>query len=166
MKLTPQFIVMKEFVRVYNYARIEGVSMYRGVAYNPKIILNKGVSIQQNIHLTCANSIVIGENTAIAANVTITDINHPYQDVTTPIEHQKLEVKSVMIGPDSKIYNNVVILPGTKIGKHVTVGANSVVSGIFPDYCVIAGVPAHVIRRYDFKTGKWKRTDETGNIID
>ena len=157
---------MKKYVRIYHHARIEGVSMYRGVVYNPRIVLNKGVSIQQNIHLTCANSIVIGENTAIAANVTITDIHHPYVDVEIPIEHQKLVVKSVEIGSDCKIYNNVVILPGTKLGKHVTVGANSVVYGTFPDYCVVAGIPAQIIKRYDFKSRKWKKTDKAGSFVE
>jgi acetyltransferase-like isoleucine patch superfamily enzyme len=37
-------------------------------------VLFDNVSIQQNIHLTCAAYIHIGKNTTIAANVTITDI--------------------------------------------------------------------------------------------
>ena len=34
-----------------------------------------------------------------------------------------------------------VVLPGARIGRHVTVGANSVVTGELPDYCVAAGAP-------------------------
>lgn len=107
------------------------------------------------MHLTCANSIIIGKYTAIAANVTITDINHPYVDVDTPIEKQDIEVGYVRIGEDSKIYNNVVILPNVTIGKHVTIGANSVVDKDIPDYCVAVGIPAKVIKKYDFETNKW-----------
>lgn len=164
--LTPRFIKMKEGVRIYHHARIEGVSKYKEASFSPMIVLNKGVSIQQNLHLTCANSIIIGENTAIAANVTITDIHHPYTDIYSPIEQQDIEVKSVEIGSDCKIYNNSVILPGARIGKHVTVGANSVVSGVFPDYCVIVGAPAHIIKRYDNKSLLWRETDKKGNFID
>lgn len=157
--ITPHCIVMKENVRIYHHARIEGVSAYRGKHFRPRIVLGKYVSIQQNIHLTCANSITIGENTAIAANVTITDIHHPYIDIDTPIEYQEIEVKPVSIGDDCKIYNNVVILPGTQIGKHVTIGANSVVSGVFPDFCVIAGIPARIIRCYNKESKQWQKVN-------
>lgn len=165
IKITPRFITLEKNVRIYYHGRIEGIGFYQGKKYNPNIILKQGVSIQQNIHLTCAKSVIIGENTAIAANVTITDIHHPYTDINTPIEQQELEVKSVEIGPDCKIYNNAVILPGTKLGKHVTVGANSVVGGYFPDYCVIVGAPAYIIKRYDSVNGVWKKTDKKGNFI-
>jgi acetyltransferase-like isoleucine patch superfamily enzyme len=41
-----------------------------------------------------------------------------------------------------------VVLPGANIGRHVTIGANSVVTGDIPDYSVAVGAPARVIRRY------------------
>lgn len=166
IKLTPKFLTLKKYVVIFHHARIEGISVYQEKKYSPHIILKEGVTVQQNLHLTCANSIVIGERTAIAANVTITDIHHPYTDITIPIEYQELEVKYVEIGPDCKIYNNSVILPGTKLGKHTTVGANSVVSGVFPDYCVIAGAPARIIKRYDGDSKRWLLTDKSGNFID
>ena len=46
---------------------------------------------------------------------------------------------------------NSVILPGSHIGNPCVVGANSTVTGIFPDNCVIAGSPARIIRKYDLK---------------
>jgi acetyltransferase-like isoleucine patch superfamily enzyme len=43
----------------------------------------------------------------------------------------------------------VVVLPGSKIGRHVVIAAGAVVAGIeVPDFSVVAGVPARVIRRY------------------
>lgn len=146
-------------------ARIEGVTQYAGVNYSPKIVFDDFCSIQQNLHLTCAESIYIGQNTAIAANVSITDIHHNYIDILIPIEKQHLSVTPVYIGDNSKIYNNAVILPGTYIGKHTTIGANSVVSGHFPDYCVVVGAPAKIIKRYCFNTATWKKTDANGNFI-
>jgi acetyltransferase-like isoleucine patch superfamily enzyme len=41
-----------------------------------------------------------------------------------------------------------VVLPGTVLGRNVVVGAGAVVRGTFPDHCVIAGVPARIVRRY------------------
>jgi acetyltransferase-like isoleucine patch superfamily enzyme len=118
------------------------------------------------MHLTCAKAISIGSNTAIAANVTITDINHSYVDISIPVEKQPWEISPVEIGEDCKIYNNAVILPGTKLGKHNVVGANSVVSGIFPDFCVIVGIPASIIKRYNFQSKKWQKTNKFGEFID
>ena len=157
LKLTPKYISCGQRVFVFKQCRIEGISSYNEATFNPEIVLKDDVSIQQNLHLTCAQSVVIGEYVAIAANVTITDIHHGYKDIETPIEKQDIEVQPVSIGEHSKIYNNAVILPGTKIGKHVTVAANSVVSGKFPDFCVIGGAPAKILRQYNRETGVWER---------
>lgn len=136
---------------------MEGVLCYEGVKYNPLIVVGNGVSIEQNLHLTCAQRVVIGDNTAIAANVSITDIHHPYDDVNISIERQQLQVKPVAIGADCKIYNNVVILPGITIGRHVTIGANAVVNKDIPDYSVAVGVPARVVKRYNFEKQVWEK---------
>lgn len=152
--------------RVSNNARIEGVARYNNVCFNPDIIIEDGVTIEQNLHLTCANKVVIGKNTAIAANVTITDIHHPYTDISKPIERQDIEVKEVIIGEECKIYNGAVILPGVHIGKHVSIGANSVVNKDIPDFCVVAGAPARIIKRYNPKSQRWEKTDKQGNFLE
>jgi len=144
-------------VSIRNNSRIEAVVKYNNRFYDPRIVFFNNVSIEQNIHLTSATYIEVGENTSISANVTITDINHPYTNVDLPIEKQTIETKKVIVGKDCKIYNNVVILPGTIIGNHCTVGANSVVSGVFPDYCVIAGSPAKIVKQYSFEKQTWLR---------
>ena len=48
---------------------------------------------------------------------------------------------------------SAVVLPGTVIGEHVTVAAGAVVRGVVPDRCVVAGVPAKVVRRWDAERG-------------
>ena len=161
--LTPQFIYLKNNILIRNNCRIEGVSDYLGLKYNPEIKIHDRVSIEQNLHLTCANRITIGRDTAIAANVTITDINHPYADINLPPEMQPLQVGEVIIGEACKIYNNAVILPGTILGKHNIVGANAVVSGVFPDYCVIAGVPARILKQYNIITSRWEKVNDIAN---
>lgn len=163
--LTSKHISIGDNAIIWYNCRIEGIEKYYSITYHPHIEIRSGVKIQQNVHITCANSVIIDKNTCVSAGVTITDINHPYTDIDVPIEKQNLEVKSVYIGPDSKIYNGVVVLPGTRIGKHCVIGANSVVTHDIPDYCVAVGAPAHVVKRYDFETKKWKNTDENGNFI-
>ncbi|MFM2076567.1 MAG: hypothetical protein RJA49_457 [Actinomycetota bacterium] len=73
-----------------------------------------------------------------------------------PISMQTQPERPVSIGDGSWLGHGTVVLPGSKIGKHVTIGANSVVSGEIPDYSVAVGSPARVIRRYTAGEG-WVR---------
>lgn len=163
--MTPKYISLGKRCYIGYNARIEGVSRYNQINYTPNIIIGNNVLIQQNIHLTCANKVVISNNTAIAANVTITDIDHPYIDINTPIEKQDLVVKEVFIGEDCKIYNGAVILQNVHIGKHCVIGANSVVTKDIPDYCIAVGAPAIIIKRYNFDSKQWEKTDKFGNFL-
>jgi acetyltransferase-like isoleucine patch superfamily enzyme len=54
-----------------------------------------------------------------------------------------------MIGEDCWLGGNAIVLPGVTIGRGVTVGAGSVVTKDVPDFCVVAGNPARVIRKID-----------------
>ena len=53
----------------------------------------------------------------------------------------------VLIGDDTWIGTNVVIAGTVEIGKHCVIGANSVVTHDIPDYSVVAGCPAKVIKQ-------------------
>ena len=81
-------------------------------------------------------------------HVYITDQNHGYDDITVPISQQTQPERSVSIGDGSWLGFGAVVLPGARIGRHVTIGANAVVTGEIPDYSVAVGSPAKVIRRY------------------
>lgn len=155
--MTPKSIYLGKCVFIGFGARIQGISCYNKEKYSPKIIIGDGVTIQQNSHITCAKKITIGQNTNIAANVTITDINHRYQDIVTPVDKQGIDVSEVHVGEDCKIYNNVVVLPGVNIGRHCIIGANCVVNTDIPDYSVVVGVPCKVIKRYNIKRKVWER---------
>ena len=78
----------------------------------------------------------------------ITDQNHTYEDPVEPIGRQWPTEAAVRIGSGSWLGANVVVLPGAQIGEHVVVAAGAVVRGTIPDRCVVAGVPARIIRRW------------------
>jgi acetyltransferase-like isoleucine patch superfamily enzyme len=62
----------------------------------------------------------------------------------------------VSIGRGSWLGHGAIVLPGSRIGRHVVVAAGAVVAGLHaPDNCVIAGVPARVVRKYVAGEG-WK----------
>lgn len=144
-------------VILFSSSRIELIREYEGVEFNPKLIIGDNSQIHQNCHLTCAEQIEIGKNVVIVSNVTITDIIHPHDNVKTPINKAKIKTDPVIIEDEVYIYNNSVILPGVKIGKHAIIGANSVVTNDIPSYSIAVGSPAKVIKKFNFETNSWER---------
>lgn len=144
-------------VILFPNSRIELITEYANEFFHPKLKVDDHSQIHQNCHITCADEIKIGKNVVIVSNVTITDIVHPYQNINIPINKAKIKTSPVSIGDQTYIYNNCVILPGTKIGKHCIIGANSIVSGIIPNYSVVVGSPARVIKSYNSKTHMWEK---------
>lgn len=65
---------------------------------------------------------------------------------TEPIITTGLVIKPVTVGFGADIGMNASILPGVHIGAHSIVGAGAVVTHDVPDYAIVAGVPARVIR--------------------
>ncbi len=70
-----------------------------------------------------------------------------------PIGRQVPLNSAVRIGAGSWLGAGAIVLPGTLIGRNVVVAAGSVVRGIVPDHCVVAGVPARVVRMYEPDAG-------------
>ena len=103
-------------------------------------------------------SIEIGNDVWTGHHVYITDQNHGYEDVTRPISQQSQPERPVVIGDGSWLGHGAVVLPGVTIGKHVVIGANSVVTKDIPDFSVAVGSPARLIRQYDETLG-WVNVD-------
>jgi Acetyltransferase (isoleucine patch superfamily) len=151
-------IYIGEKVYIRPGARIETISEWKlGEGYTPFLSIGNRVNIEQGVHITCADKIVIENDVVILSNVLITDINHSYQNIDTPFLAQPLEVKAVHIGQYSVIGSGARILPGVNIGKNVIIGANAVVTKSVSDYTIVAGIPAQVIRKYNFETREWER---------
>lgn len=86
--------------------------------------------------------IVIGKGTWVAPNVGFITTNHK---LLNPDQHDA--PRDIYIGASCWIGMNAVILPGVNLGEHTIVGAGSVVTHSFPHgWCVLAGVPARLIR--------------------
>ena len=104
---------------------------------------------------TVIGPVQIGNDVNFAQNVTITGLNHNFQDVTIAISDQGISTHPVTIDDDVWIGANTVILPGINIGKHSVVAAGSIVTRSVPSYSICAGNPAKVIKQYDFDKKKW-----------
>ena len=104
--------------------------------------------IGRGSHLVAHHSLVIGDDVFTGPYVYITDQNHGYEDPDEPIGRQMPLNAAVSIGSGCWLGTGAVVLPGASIGRNVVVAAGSVVRGAVPDRCVVAGVPAKVIRQY------------------
>lgn len=161
-----KYLYMEESSRIYKGSRIECITKWGNEKYSPIIKIGEKTSVEQFLHLTCANKIVIGKNVVISANVLITDINHSYEKIHMNAISQALEVKEVSIGDYSFIGMGSKIMPGTKIGKNCIIGANSIVVGEIPDYCVAVGTPAKIIKKYNFEKKVWEKISKKAKVID
>jgi acetyltransferase-like isoleucine patch superfamily enzyme len=113
--------------------------------------------IGRGSHIVAHHSIDIGDDVYTGPYVYITDQNHSYADPDLPIGRQWPVNAPVRIGAGTWLGTGVIVLPGSVIGRNVVVAAGSVVRGEIADRCVVAGVPARVIKGFDPATG-WTRS--------
>ena len=107
---------------------------------------------------TIIGPVQIGNHVILAQNITISGLNHHYENPQLPIHQQGVATAAIRIEDNSWIGANSVITAGVQIGKHVVVGAGSVVTKNIPDYSIAVGNPAKVIKKYDFSLKKWIST--------
>jgi len=115
---------------------------------HPIVVIGDRCSIGRGTSIVGIRHISIGDDVAIGPNVYITDHNHSYRDVDSPIGTQWPTEGTVTIGSGSWIGTGVIVLPGSQIGRNVAVAAGSIVRGPVPDHSVVAGAPARVVRRH------------------
>lgn len=87
------------------------------------------------------NGVKIGDDTIFAPGVKIISANHNFENY-----NQKQEGKPIIIGKNCWLSANSVILPEVELGDNVIVGAGAVVTKSFPANCIVAGVPAKIIK--------------------
>jgi len=100
----------------------------------------------------------LGDRVGLGQHVFISGFNHGYNDGTRDSNEQPLDLKEVVIGNESHIGANSVVVAGVHIGERVQVGAGSVVTKDIPSFSVAVGNPARVIKRYDDALGVWVKT--------
>jgi maltose O-acetyltransferase len=127
--------------------------------------MGRNVRVHQNVNFGAGTGIRIGDNSALAPNcwisndttigrdvmmapdVTILSATHGTESIDVPMRLQPVPPKRpVVIGDDVWLGTRIIILPGVYIGSHSIIGAGSVVTKDVPEYSIVAGNPARVIR--------------------
>lgn len=122
-----------------------------------RLSIGDGCIIGRFNEIYATKSVVLEEKVLTAERVYISDNQHGFSNPYVPIMDQPIvQNNTVRIGVGSWIGAGVAIL-GANIGKHCIIGANAVVTHDIPDYCIAVGIPAKVIKRFDFNLNKWVR---------
>ncbi|MCF7513923.1 CatB-related O-acetyltransferase [Pseudoalteromonas sp. L23] len=140
----------------------ENVRVEKGVRLNKKVKIGFYTFIgkDSNIGDNCSEIgryCSIGQNSLIGPNI------HPYNRLSTSAifyssawgvvsdnEKESLNNRPVTLGSDVWVGAYSIVLPGVKVGHGAIIGANSVVTKDVPDYAIVAGNPAKIIKfRFD-----------------
>lgn len=99
------------------------------------------------LHNTIIGPVIIGSHVNLAQGITVTALNHNFEDSEKRIDEQGVSTSAVVIEDDIWIGANAVVLPGVTIGQHSVVAAGAVVTKDVPPHSLVAGVPAKIIKQ-------------------
>ena len=145
-------------VRIKAYSRIDCYDNFANIKLSPDLYFDDGVIVGYRCSFLVADTIRIGKNTILASDILVTTENHgidPENDI--PYHAQPLSVSPISIGEGCWIGEKVTILPGVKIGDKCIIATGAVVNKDIPDYSIAGGVPARVLKRYNFGTHTWEK---------
>lgn len=113
-----------------------------------KIIIGNNVKIGDHtmIYASRRGGVCIGDNTIIAANCYIIDMDHGIEKCEL-IMKQEPSIAPVVIGSDCWLAENVTVLKGTVISDGCVVGAKSLVNRQYEPYSIIVGIPGKAIKK-------------------
>jgi acetyltransferase-like isoleucine patch superfamily enzyme len=99
-----------------------------------------------NPHAVVRGSVVLGDGVRIGAHASVLGFTHRSEDLERPIWKQGLASAGITIADDVWIGSGAIVLDGVAIGSHVIVAAGAIVTKDVPDWAVVAGNPAKVVR--------------------
>ena len=112
--------------------------------FGNRVKFGKGVFINHSAILSASGGIEFEDGSMAAPGLRIATINHDMNERHAIYTYGKVTVKK-----NAWIGMNVTICPGVTIGEYAVVAAGAVVTRDVPDYAVVGGVPAKVIRMQD-----------------
>ena len=123
----------------------KNVNFERGAKFNPELSIGDYSGV--GVNCLVSGRTYIGSHVMMGPDCIMYSYSHAYDRLDIPMDQQGFEEPTpIHIGDDVWIGARVIILPGVNIGSHCIIGAGAVVTKDVPDYAIVGGVPAKVIR--------------------
>ncbi|MCR4965148.1 MAG: acetyltransferase [Bacteroidales bacterium] len=125
----------------------KNVNVERGADFGRGVGIRIGDNSGLGINCVVRGPLVMGDDVMMGPDVKIITSKHNTMRIDIPMREQGfLPKQQVTIGDDVWIGANVIILPGVSVASGSIIGAGSVVTKDVPEYAVVAGVPAKVLK--------------------
>ena len=122
------------------------VSGHKNIKYKNEIT---PLGYSPGAYIQAKNGIIVGSNVIHAVGLTLISSNHDINDFTKYSTN-----RSIIIGDNCWLGANITILPEVELGNHTIVASGSVVTKSFSEgNCIIAGVPARIIKNIESYNG-------------
>lgn len=130
---------------------------------SPVLVIGDNCKMNDRVHISAHESVVIGDNVLMGSNILITDNSHgSYGEGSEGPEvapdDREITTSPVRIGDNVWIGEFVSVLPGVTIGDGAVVGSHSVVTHDVEPNTVVAGNPARPLKRWDVAANAWVST--------
>ena len=112
--------------------------------FGNRVKFGKGVFINHSAILSASGGIEFEDGVMVAPGCRIASINHDFNE-----RHTKYTYGKVLLKKNAWLGINVTVCPGVTIGAYAVVAAGAVVTKDVPDYAVVGGCPAKVIKMLD-----------------
>lgn len=127
------------------------------------MVFGNNVNIGDDVRISCANQVFIGDNTLLAGKILIVDNSHGnykgenQSDPSVPPNMREIISSPIVIKENVWIGEGTVVQQGVTIGRGSIIAANSVVTSSVPECCIAGGVPAKILKVYNQKKSEWER---------
>lgn len=117
------------------------------------LVFGKNCKINDRVHISAHESVVIGDNVLMASNIFISDNSHGSYGANPSLpdmapDDREVVTKPVRIGNNVWIGEGAAVMPGVTVGNGVIIGTNAVVTHDVPDNTIVAGIPAKPIKSF------------------
>jgi acetyltransferase-like isoleucine patch superfamily enzyme len=114
--------------------------------YKSQLSIGDETWIGQQVFMHAGGGLTIGARVGIGPGVKILTSEHQEAGRDVPVLFAPVAGAPVHIADDADIGIGAIILPGVTVGKGALVGAGAVVTRDVPEYAVVAGSPARILR--------------------